>query len=59
MDLTLMDNGKTRIKVSKKNFRYYEKTIKSYIALYGGKLEKENSRYIYYIVNADLLNKRK
>lgn len=59
MDLTLMDNRKTIIKVTKKQFPYYEKIIKSYIILYGGKLEKENSRYIYYIINADLLNKKR
>ena len=60
MKMTLFEeNGiaRTRIKVSKKHLDTYKKIIGSYIAKYGGDFEKQSSRFVYYIVNADLINK--
>lgn len=60
MELSLIENTRqTRIKVSKKEFPYCKAIIEVYNKLYGVEFEKSNSRYIYYIVNADLLNKQR
>lgn len=53
------ENGitKTRIKVSKNNLDTNKKLIGSYIAKYGGDFQKQSSRFVYFVVNADLINK--
>ena len=53
MELTLIENeGRTRIKVSKVQYSKYEPVINGYILLYGGRKERESSRYIYFIIDA-------
>ncbi len=60
MELQLIEKTrKTRIKVPLKQLSVYKKLIDSYIALYGGKEEKRSSKYVYYIIEADLLNRKK
>lgn len=56
MELSLVGDRKTRIKASIKELEN-DKWLKS--VLYGLKPIKESSRYKYYLVDADLLNKRK
>ncbi len=50
--------GQTRIKCCLKAYPKYAAVIDGYIALYGGRKERETTRYVYYIVDADLLNKQ-
>lgn len=57
MEYELLDNGYTRLKVPKKQFKVYEELIKSYIIFFGGKCIKESSRFIYYVIYADLISK--
>ena len=58
MEMTLIEKtDQTRIKCSVKNYPKYESTIKAYIALYGGEEERRNARNIYFIVNANLLER--
>lgn len=56
MDLSLVKNNKTRIKVSLKELQNNEwlNTILSTMKPY-----KESSRYKYYLVEGDLLNRKK
>lgn len=56
MQLSLVGNDKTRIKVSVKELKN-DKWLQSVLGLL--KPYKENSRYKYFIVDGDLLNKRK
>lgn len=59
MELRLIDKGKTQIKVSKKNYLQYKTLIDTYIMIYGGEKGKENSRWIYFTINTDLLNRKR
>ena len=59
MEYELLDNGYTRLKVSKRQLKSYETLITSYIMVFGGKCVKESSRFIYYIVYTDLINRKK
>ena len=57
MEMRLMEKtGHTEIKCSVKNYPRYAPIIESYIALHGGRKQSENSRFIYFEVDADLLN---
>lgn len=56
MELSLVEDRKTRIKVSIKELEN-DKWLKS--VLDGLKPIKESSRYKYYLIDGDLLNKRK
>jgi hypothetical protein len=56
MELTLIENeGRTRIKVSRAKYPIYASIIDGYILLYGGRKERESSRYVYYIIDADVM----
>ena len=58
MELTLIEKtGQTRIKVSKAKYTQYESVIQGYCVLYGGRKERETARYIYYIIDADILSR--
>jgi hypothetical protein len=58
MEMTLIEKtGQTRIKCSIKAYPRYAAVIDGYITLHGGRKERETSRYVYYIVDADLMNK--
>ena len=59
MELELIGEKETRIKCPLKNYTKMKTLINSYLHLYGGKEEKKNSRYIYFIVHADLLNRKR
>lgn len=51
-------NGrKTILKVSRTGFLRYKTLIDSYILLYGGKPTKESSRFLYFEIDVDLLNR--
>ena len=59
MEMTLIEKtGQTRIKVGRKAYDKCESVIASYIAVHGGRKEKESSRYLYFIIDADLLNRK-
>ncbi len=59
MEMRMIEKtGQTEIKVSVKNYPKYADTICAYITLHGGRKVSENSRFIYFEVNADLLNGR-
>lgn len=56
MELTLIENeGRTRIKVSKSQYPKYASVINGYMLLYGGRKERESSRYVYFIIDADVM----
>lgn len=56
MELALIEKeGRTRIKVSKSQYPKYASVIDGYMLLYGGRKERESSRYMYFIIDADLL----
>lgn len=56
MELTLIENeGRTRIKVSRAQYPKYASVIDGYMLLYGGRKERESSRYVYFIINADVM----
>lgn len=59
MELELMGKDETRIKCTLKNYHENKTLIDSYIRLYGGEEESRNRRYIYFIIHADLLNRKK
>ena len=59
MDMTLIEKtGQTRIRCDRKAYPHYAAMIAGYIALYGGRRERESTRYIYFIVDADIINGR-
>ena len=49
----------TRMIVGIKEYPFYKHTIDALITVYGGKEEKRNSRCIYFVINADVLNNRR
>ena len=56
MELTLIEKeGRTRIKVSKAQYPKYASVIDGYILLYGGRKERESARFVYFIVDADII----
>lgn len=58
MELMLIEKeNKTRIKVSKTQYPKYASVIDGYMLLYGGRKERETARYIYYIIDADILSR--
>jgi|GEM_PF-3574169 len=56
MEMRLLKNGHTEIKISLNRLHAYETWIQAYIAVYGEKETKRSNRYAYYIVYADVLN---
>lgn len=57
MELSLIEKTRqTRIKVALKELPKYKKLINTYISIHGGREEKRNKRFVYFIVDADLLN---
>lgn len=59
MELQLIEEeNKTRIKCRIKDYKEMKEYIDALIALHGGKEEKRNSRYVYIVIDADLLNGR-
>ena len=59
MEMTLIEKtGQTRIKCSLKAYPMYAAIIDSYIAMHGGRKECETKRYVYYLIDADLLSKK-
>ena len=59
MEMTLIEKtGQTRIKCSLKAYPMYDAIIDSYIAMHGGRKERETKRYVYYLIDADLLSKK-
>lgn len=59
MEMELMGKDETRIKCTLKSYHKYRTVIDSYIRLYGGEEESRNRRFIYFIIHADLLNRKK
>lgn len=61
MELILMDNGHTKIKITKKALKIKDNInyINALMALYVGSRINENSRYVYYEIYADAINRRK
>lgn len=56
MEMTLIENtNQTRIKVSLKKFSQYERIIKAYMAAHGGREERRTTRYVYYIIDANII----
>ena len=59
MEMTLIEKtGQTRIKCSLKAYPMYAAIIDSYIAMHGGRKERETKRCVYYLIDADLLSKK-
>lgn len=60
MELTLIEKtNQTRIKVSLKKLPQYERIIRAYIRVHGGREERRTTRYVYFIINADIIYKQK
>lgn len=58
MELTLIEKeNKTRIKVSKAQYPKYASVIDGYMLLYGGRKERESTRFVYFIIDADVLTR--
>lgn len=58
MELTLIENtNQTRIKVSLKKLPQYERIIRAYIQAHGGREERRTTRYVYFIIDADVIYK--
>jgi len=58
MEMTLVEKtNQTRIKVSLKKLPLYERIIKSYIRAHGGREERRTTRYVYFLVDANLFYK--
>jgi hypothetical protein len=58
MELTLIEKtNQTRIKVSLKKLPLYERIIKAYIQAHGGREERRTTRYVYFIIDADVIYK--
>jgi len=59
MELTLIEKtNQTRIKVSLKKLPKYERIINTYIRVHGGREERRTTRYVYFIINADIIYKQ-
>lgn len=59
MEMTLIEKtNHTRIKVSLKKLPQYERIINAYIAAHGGCEERRTTRYIYFIICANILSSR-
>lgn len=59
MELTLIEKtNQTRIKVSLKKLPKYECIINTYIRVHGGREERRTTRYVYFIINADIIYKQ-
>ena len=58
VDMTLIEKtNQTRIKVSIKKLPQYERIIKAYIQVHGGREERRTTRYVYFLVDANLFYK--
>lgn len=58
MELTLIEKtNQTRIKVSLKKLLQYERIIRAYIQMHGGREERRTTRYVYFIIDADIIYK--
>ena len=56
MEMTLIENtNQTRIKVSLKKLPQYDRIIKAYLAAHGGREERRTTRYVYYIIDANII----
>ncbi len=56
MELMLIENeSKTRIKVSKAQYPKYASVIDGYMLLYGGRKECESIRFVYFIIDANVM----
>ena len=59
MEMTLVEKtNQTRIKVSLKKLPLYERIIKSYIRAHGGREERRTTRYVYFLIDADIIYSR-
>lgn len=59
MELTLLEStNQTRIKVSLKKLPQYERIIQAYIAAHGGREERRTAKYVYFIVDANIIYRR-
>ena len=59
MVMTLIEGkNQTRIKVSLKKLPQYEQIIKAYIAAHGGREERRTTRYVYFIIDANIIYRR-
>lgn len=59
MVMSLNEKEETVIRVSKGNYPAYRRLIERYISLYGGEKLKENRVNLYFLIYADLLNRKK
>lgn len=57
--MSLNQKEETVIRVSKGNYPAYKRLIERYISLYGGEKLKENRVNLYFLIHADLLNRKK
>ena len=56
MEMTLIEKtNQTRIKVSLKKLPVYERIIQAYIHAHGGREERRTARYVYFIVDANII----
>lgn len=57
MELMLIEKtNQTRIKVSIKQLSLYSSIIMGYISIYGGYEDHRTSKYVYYIIDANILS---
>lgn len=59
MELSIIErSGHTKIKVPVKQYAAFKSMIQAYITLHGGQETKRNSKFVYFEIYADLLNKK-
>lgn len=57
MQITL-ENGNSIIRVANNQVRFFQKTIDKLIEMFGGKEIRKSTRYTYYEIYEDILNRK-
>jgi hypothetical protein len=59
VELSIIEKSKhTKIKVPAKKYSAFRNMIQTYITVYGGHEIKRNSKFMYFEIYADLLNRK-
>jgi len=58
MEITLKANGHSIIKIENKNLNHFKKHVEKLIKEFGGKYIRKSTRYTYYEIYEDILNKK-
>lgn len=58
MQITLEKNGNSLIRIANNKVKVFQKTIDELIEKFGGEKKKISSRYTYYEIYEDILNRK-